>query len=73
MEMESTHPNHPRGIEKPNESPKKWEKPCVVSHFGGGGEEGEKVQLFCLVSCDSCDFWVISSEKSEWVTCLCFW
>lgn len=37
MEMESTHPNHPRGIEKPNESPKKWEKPCVVSHFGGGG------------------------------------
>ena len=41
--------------------------------FWGGGEEGEKVQLFCLVSCDSCDFWVISSEKSEWVTCLCFW
>lgn len=41
--------------------------------FFWGGEEGERVQLFYLVSCDSCDFWVISSEKAEWVTCLCFW
>ena len=48
-------------------------KSHALFHIFLGGEEGERVQLFYLVSCDSCDVWVISSEKAEWVTCLCFW